>query len=70
MLEEVIKKFNVMHSIIVFIASIAIIGIWRGAWNLMDKYLLPKSFLISQIFSITLGFLILIIIALNQQIKK
>jgi len=63
MLEEILKKATLIDVLIIFIASIGIIAIWRGTWNLLDKYLFPEQFLLSQIVSILLGVLILVIIS-------
>lgn len=63
MLERIIRESKLTDVPIVLIAAIAIISIWRGLWNLMDLYLIPTNFLHSQIASITLGVLILIILS-------
>lgn len=63
MLEDILKKANWTDVFIIFIGAIAIIGIWRGSWNLMDEFLLPKSFVLSQIVSILAGVFILILLA-------
>ncbi|MFC1732885.1 hypothetical protein ACFL6I_21495 [candidate division KSB1 bacterium] len=39
--------------------GIAVILIWRGVWNLLDEYLLPDHFLLSNIVGIVVGLLIL-----------
>ena len=63
MLEEVLKKATIVDVLIIFIAAIAIIGIWRGIWNLLDEYFLVNNFLWSQIITIIVGLIILIIIS-------
>ena len=63
MLEAMLKRANLMDVLIVIIGSLAIIGVWRGAWNLMDKFLLPTHFVWSQIISMTIGILVLIILS-------
>jgi len=63
MLEKLLKGVNLGDVGIVLIAAIAIIGVWRGVWNLMDKYLFPGNFLMSQIVSIAVGILILVILS-------
>jgi len=63
MLEEVLKRSNWKDVLIVIIAAIAIIGIWRGTWNLLDRYLLPNNFNISQTISILVGIIILFILS-------
>ena len=63
MLEGIVKKTNLNDVLIIFIASLAIIGIWRGVWNLLDRYLFPGNFILSQGISILIGVIILILIA-------
>lgn len=41
------------------IAAAAVIFVWRGIWNLLDMYLLPDHFVLSNIISITIGLLLL-----------
>lgn len=69
MLEEVINKTNIRDVFIILIASLAIVGIWRGVWNLMDEYLIPQNFIYSQITSIFFGLIILFIIGMIK-LKK
>lgn len=59
MLEAILKKTNLKDVGIILFASIAIVAFWRGAWNLLDLYLFPNNFLMSQIVSIILGVIIL-----------
>ena len=63
MLERILKKTSLIDVPIVLIGAIAIVGIWRGSWNLMDAFLIPQNFVYSQIASIMFGVLILIIIS-------
>lgn len=63
MLEKILKKSTLLDVLIVFIGSIAIIGIWRGTWNLYDKYILSNNFILSQIITIIGGVIILVILA-------
>ena len=63
MLEEIFKRATLVDVLIIFISSIAIIGIWRGVWNLLDKYFLVNNFIWSQIITIIGGLIILIILA-------
>ncbi len=39
--------------------GIAVILIWRGVWNLLDEYLLPDNFLLSNLIGIFVGLLML-----------
>ena len=66
MLENILKKANLSDVIIVLISSIAIVGFWRGTWNILDKFLFPSNFILSQASSIVLGILILIILARHK----
>jgi hypothetical protein len=59
MLESFIKKTNLNDIGIILIASFAIVAFWRGTWNLMDKFLFPNNFVLSQFISIGIGLLIL-----------
>ncbi|MCR4284874.1 MAG: hypothetical protein NUV97_02420 [archaeon] len=63
MLESILRKSSFKDVLIIFIASLAIIGIWRGVWNLLDAYLLKGSFLGSQIVSIVAGVWILALLS-------
>ncbi len=63
MLERLIKKTTLTDVLIILISAIAIVSIWRGVWNLMDLYLMPENFVISQIASIMFGILILFLIS-------
>jgi len=63
MLEEVLRKADLFDVFVVIIGALAIIGFWRGTWNLMDAYLFPGNFVLSQIVSIISGIVILIILS-------
>lgn len=63
MLERIIKKTSIIDVPIVLISALAIVGIWRGSWNLLDIYLLPNNFVYSQVASIIFGILILIVLS-------
>ena len=63
MLERLIKKTTLTDVLIILISAIAIVSIWRGVWNLMDLYLIPENFVISQIASIMFGILMLFLIS-------
>ena len=63
MLERILKKATLIDVPIVLISALAIVAIWRGAWNLLDIYLLPNNFVYSQIASIMFGILILLILS-------
>ncbi|PNX45691.1 MAG: hypothetical protein BV456_13270 [Thermoplasmata archaeon M8B2D] len=63
MLESILERSGIKDVMIIIIASIAIIGIWRGVWNLLDAYFLTDSFIGSQIVSIVFGVWLLIILS-------
>lgn len=63
MMEEMFRRTRAKDVILILIASVAIVGFWRGVWNLMDKYLFPESFLVSQIISIVIGTLLLLLLS-------
>jgi len=63
MLEKIIKKTTGRDSLIIFLSATAVIAFWRGLWNLMDKYLFPGNFLLSQLTSIIGGIFLLFIIS-------
>ena len=63
MLESIINKTNPKDIFIIIIVSFAIVGFWRGTWQLLDKYFLPNHFLLSNIIPFLAGLLILFIIA-------
>jgi len=62
MLEKILKQANLFDVFIIFVASVAIVGFWRGVWNLVDKFLFPGNFVLSQLISIVGGILLLIIL--------
>jgi len=47
---------RIAHTILI---AFAIISFWRGAWGLMDLYLLPKNYPVSLILSLLMGIIIL-----------
>ena len=55
-LKKLEKHHQFIYSIIIVMA---IVGIWRGAWMLLDMYLFPKSGIISATISLIIGVLIL-----------
>ncbi len=63
MLENIVKRSNFTDVLIIVIASIAIVGVWRGTWNLFDHFIFPNSFIISQLATILGGLIILLIMA-------
>ena len=54
---ELRKKHQILFALII---SIAVVAIWRGVWGLMDWYLFPENPLFSYLFSIVVGFIILL----------
>ena len=39
--------------------AIAVIMVWRGIWNLLDHYLFPDNFILSNVISIVVGIIVL-----------
>jgi hypothetical protein len=66
MLEKILKQANLFDVFIIFVASVAIVGFWRGVWNLVDKFLFPGNFVLSQLISIVGGILLLIILSRDR----
>ena len=61
-----LKKFkrimrNHDKNISILIECIAIIMIWRGIWELLDMYLFPSNPIVSNLVSITLWIIILLV---------
>jgi hypothetical protein len=44
-----------MNVVDFFLAALGIVFFWRGAWNLIDTYFLPRYFLASNFVSLGLG---------------
>jgi hypothetical protein len=63
MLEKLLKKATLLDVLIILISSVAIVGFWRGTWNLLDYFLFPSSPLLSSFVSLLLGIIILIILS-------
>jgi hypothetical protein len=66
MLEEILKKASMKDVLIIVLSSLGIVGFWRGVWNIMDKFLFPNNFILSQTLSIIIGVTILIIMSKHQ----
>jgi hypothetical protein len=60
MLEKIFEKINMRDLIPIIIASICIVGFWRGIWGLMDIFLFPDNELKSYISSAIIGFVMLL----------
>lgn len=67
MLEQIFEKTTLKDLIPIIIASIAIVGFWRGIWGLMDMYIYPNNALMSNITSVVIGLIILIGIGLYKR---
>ena len=58
MVKESIKKSNEeYYNIKLFLLGIAIVGIWRGSWMIMDYFLGEKVW--TAFFTLTIGIIIL-----------
>ena len=60
MLEKIFEKTTFKDIFPIIIASIAIVGFWRGIWGLMDIYLFSENILKSYLSSVLLGLIILL----------
>lgn len=56
MLGKFLKKHKEVRTIII---ATGVILFWRGCWNLMDFYIFPDNKLLSNIFTIILGIILL-----------
>ncbi len=54
-------KYSTGHVYFSLLIGLAVIAFWRGAWGLMDLYLLPENPTLSFILSLFLGFVVLLI---------
>lgn len=63
MLEKIIKEVSLFDVLIIILSSLSVVAFWRGIWNLMDKYIFPSNFLLSQLITIIGGIILLIIIS-------
>jgi hypothetical protein len=63
MLETLFKKANITDFFIIIISSLAIVGFWRGMWNLIDRFVFPHNFVLSQLVTIFSGIIILFILS-------
>ncbi|MDA2921867.1 hypothetical protein MYX07_01225 [Patescibacteria group bacterium AH-259-L07] len=52
------KRHQLLYALLVFVG---LIGIWRGIWSLLDRYLFPTNPLLSSLLSIVGGIAILAI---------
>lgn len=70
MLERLLIRASFKDFLIAVFAALGIVGFWRGSWNLMDTYLFPKNYLLSQVLSLIIGLLILLILSRRGGWKK
>lgn len=70
MFEEMLHKVKLRDFIIISIASLAIIAIWRGVWNLLDAYFMKDNFFESQVVSVVVGMVILIVLLIYKKKNK
>ena len=62
MVKEFSSKLNLKASLILLFGLFGLVCFVRGVWGLSEIYLFPQNFLLSQISSILIGFLILLIV--------
>ena len=70
MLEEIFERASLKDILLVFLAATAVIGFWRGIWNLLDQFFLVNNFVLSQVVSIVVGILILVLLSKYGDWKK
>lgn len=56
--ERVSKKRKL---VITLVTGLAVISFWRGAWQLMDLFVFPNNFLLSNFVSLVVGFVVLVL---------
>ncbi|MFH1978668.1 MAG: hypothetical protein ABIJ92_05055 [Candidatus Aenigmatarchaeota archaeon] len=60
-----IKRFHKLktkHQVIVaLLIAFAVVSFWRGAWGLLDEFLLPDNYILSLWISLIMGLVILIV---------
>jgi len=69
MLEKIFEEIELRDLFPIIIASICIVGFWRGIWGLMDEFLFPKNHLTSSIASAIIGLIILLGISFYRRKK-
>jgi len=52
----------------ILLSAIAVIMVWRGIWNLLDKYLFENYWVASNIVSIIIG--VALLYYLDKNLKK
>lgn len=72
MLEKLVEKTTFADMFIIIITSLALVAFWRGAWGLLDLYLLPSNTELSLWVSVLFGLLVIFLIALyrKDRLKK
>ena len=55
------KKSRVMRIVFALVIGLAIVSFWRGAWQLMDLYVFPDDYVLSNVVSLVVGFLVLVL---------
>ena len=56
-----VKKSRFRKLVIALVVGLAIVGFWRGAWQLMDLYVFPESYILSNVVSLVVGFVVLVL---------
>ena len=55
-----IKKLKpVQQAVFTLLIGFAVVSFWRGAWGIMDVYLLPSSYELSSWISVLIGLIVL-----------
>lgn len=53
------KKSHLQTFGLIFTAAVGVVLFWRGVWGLLDLYFFPNNPLLSYLFSILMGLIIL-----------
>jgi len=61
MIKRIRKYLSRRKNLRIIIDLLGIIIIWRGIWGIFDIFIFPGSQLLSYLFSILLGFILLLI---------
>jgi len=58
-----VKKKNdrLKKLVVALVVGLAIVSFWRGAWQLMDLYVFPGDYVLSNVVSLVVGFVVLVL---------
>ncbi len=55
-----VKKNRVRKIFLALVVGLAVVSFWRGAWQLMDLFLFPNNYILSNVVSLVVGFVLLV----------